>query len=289
MNLSEISGRNMKLASKVMWLIFGSFTFILVIFLVTGVYDPFFFPYDTYLLLMLLLSTITGILAPFLLKVRSYKIIAWCIFAGASIASIFWFIITEFSYVLFFTLCNLSFIFMYSLFFIMIPFYAIKYQGKFEQSSVRGYHIHENTYGILLILLGFLSYYLAFEWHISIDPLDFLKTHILIFFTVFTIILGGFLIGRDYQDVLQLVFIEKNATRKLDPEFNKREGFYRTSPFGLVFILVGIIFLLNKWFWIGIFPLDKPFFAVIGFVLIIFGAIVGGLNPTYFAKKADIN
>lgn len=101
-------------------------------------------------------------------------------------------------------------------------------------------------------------------------------------------ILGAFFIGRDYRDALKLKFIERLDTRILDPNFNIRQKFYRTSPFGIVFTLFGISVLIQNRLLSELFLFDRSIFITAGFILIILGGIISGLNPTFFAKKAHI-
>ncbi|NVM55796.1 MAG: hypothetical protein HWN66_19000 [Candidatus Helarchaeota archaeon] len=117
--------------------------------------------------------------------------------------------------------------------------------------------------------------------------MNFLKTHLFLYFGIFSIILGGFFIGRDYRDVKRLLFIEKMETRRLNLDFNIREKFFRISQFGLPLTLLGINILFQNWVFSEIFLFHRSLVITVGFVLIIFGAIIGGLNSTYFAKKAN--
>ncbi len=236
---------------------------------------------------LLVSFTFLGILAPFSFKFQNLKIITFLIFITGLIANIFWFFIVEFSYLLFFSICNLNFTFIYALFFVLMPHYAIKYQGKYEQQHIRGYHIHENIYGFLFILIGFLLNLIGW-WPTNIPLLDFVKYHILLYLGTAFIILGGFLIGRDYHDLKQLRFIERIETQALDPNFNIRHKYYRISPSGIVFTLFGIIFLFNRTVLGYLSPFNENLFIVVGFGLIIIGGIIGGLNPTYFAKKTKV-
>lgn len=244
---------------------------------------------DFFFGLILLLITILGIIATFSIELTKFKVLTFGIFIAASITNIFWFFILEYSYQLYifhFTITNLCFIFVYALFFYLLPYYAIKYQERYEQSSIRGYHIHEGAYGILLILLGFIGFLIGI-WRTQIIILDFFKYHIFLFLGTAMIILGAFLFGRDFNDVRQLKFIESMNKRVLDPNFNDRVKYHQIGKYGIVFTLLGINFFFQNKLW-GILFIDRALFIIFGMVLIILGAIFGGLNPTYFAKKTKI-
>lgn len=273
---------------KIMWLGFGSLVFLIPVLVILGTLYPETYSNDYSLGTILVSSTLLATLSPFLFHLKEFKIIAWSIFTVASIANVLWFFVIRYSYIFYFSLSILAFMFIYSLFIISLPYYAVKYQGKYEQSSIRGYHIHENTYGILIILLGFTCVFIAWWWHINIELLDFLKYHLFGYFGVFSMIFGGFLLGRDYQDVKRLLFIEKQANRELDPTFNIREKFYRTSQVGLGLTLFGINMLFQSGLLGNLFLVHRDLFRIFGFILIITGAILSGLNPTYFAKKAKV-
>ena len=235
---------------------------------------------------LFLSGTLLAIMAPFSLPSKAFQIVTWIIFAIGMVSNFFWFFISTFSVVFYNTINILSIMFIYALFFRLMPIYATKHQGKYEKSAVRGYHIHENAFGIILIVLGFICVFTGWWWwQINHWGLNFLKEHLLQFFGLFCMILGGFLIGRDYRDFLKSKFIEKLKNHELNPDFNNREKFYRISPFGIVFILFGLFFLSYNWILSNLFAFDKYLSIIIGFILIICGSILGGLNPTYFAKR----
>ena len=212
---------------------------------------------------------------------------AWIIFVIALCGNVIWFFIVTYSYVLFFFACNLCFMFIYALFFVQMPYYAVKYQDKFEQTAIGGYHLHENFYGVLLILLGMVMFFIYWWLPIGHEALRFIIYHVARYFGVFCIMLGGFLIGRDYRYTLKFKFIEKTEGRVLDPNFNRREKFYHISQVGIVSCLIGISILLENSFLATAFSLDQYWFITLGMGLIIVGAILSGLNPTYFAQRVN--
>ena len=234
---------------KILWFGFGSLAVLIAGLVIFGILDPEFYSNDYSFFTISISATLLSFISPFLFRLKEFKIIAWTIFTIASIANIIWFIPIKYSYILYFTLCILAVMFIYSLFVISLPYYAVKHQGKYEQSSIRGYHIHENLYGIFIILLGLACVSLAWWWRIEIELINFLKTHLLGYFGIFSMIFGGFLVGRDYRDVTRLLFIEKDANRKLDPTFNIRDKFYRTSLVGICIILFGANMLFRSWEW----------------------------------------
>lgn len=270
------------------WLGFGSLTIGTGVLVIYELYYPRVIPGDLIFSLILLFSILLGISAPFIFRMRNIKILAWSIFLLALIANCIWYFWTTYPLILFYTVCNLCFMFIYGLFFIQMPYFAIKYQSKFEQTSIRGYHLHEHFYGVLLIILGISCIFFVWVIPIEIGLLRFFMTHILTYFSIFCVILGGFLIGRDYRDLKEFKFIESIKNRVLDPNFNQREHFYHLSQFGIIFTLFGISFVTQHQFLEHLFILDRFFIMGIGLGLIIFGAILSGLNPTYFAKKTDI-
>ncbi len=272
---------------KIFWILFGALVLATLGLIYFGVITPLGHT-NYYWATLILLCTSLGILAPFSLKFTIFQIITWIIFATAMLANFFWFFVSTFNYVLYYSISNLSIMFIYALFFTLMPVYAIKFQGKYERSSIRGYHVHENLIGILLIVSGpFCVFTGWWWWEIDAWGINFLKLHLLLYFGVFCIILGGFLIGRDHKDIIKLKFIEKVEARRVNPDFNNRKKFYRISPFGIAFVLFGINLLFHNWFWSELFFFKEYFFITMGFILIICGAIIGGLNPSYFANKGD--
>ncbi|MHA1267625.1 MAG: hypothetical protein ACTSRS_20480 [Candidatus Helarchaeota archaeon] len=267
------------LATSFGGLLLSTFTFIILSLFLIDLFS------DDLFIFLFLLSTSIGILAPFVFSYSRYKVVAWGIFIIASIINFIWFFITRFPFVLYFLICHLCFMFIYGLFFIQLPLYALKYQERFEQSSIKGYHLHENFYGIVMIFIGSTTLF-GYRWLPPFNELfTFLMSHLLTYFGIFSIILGGFLIGRDYQDVLKFKFIEKIQTRKLDPTFNIRTTFYHTSPFSIILILFGINFIVAPELMEIFLSLNFDQSKFIGLLIILIGSILSGLNPTYFANK----
>ncbi|HUY01551.1 MAG TPA: hypothetical protein VMV49_18450 [Candidatus Deferrimicrobium sp.] len=255
-----------------------------IVFLIFGIILPWIQEYSFYLYISLLLITVVGIFAAFSFQLKSLKRITALIFAIASVSNIFWFCIAAYPLSIYFFSCNLCYIFIYALFFELLIYYSLKYQEKFEHTAIKGYHIHENTYGLLFIFLGFLSFFIG-QWPIKSDLFFFFKYHVLLFFGTALLILGAFLIGRDYKDLKKLKFVEKLETRRIDPNFNSRKKYYHIGPTGLILVLFGICFLFQHKL-LGSF-FSSTFFVILGVFLILLGAIFGGINPTFFIKKIN--
>jgi len=272
--------------------IFGSLGLIGVIvlgLLSFGFFAPELFFDDVFLAFVLSLFIVIGVIASYVYNFKLFKKITGIVFGIALVVNIFWFLILEYSaqfYIIYFSLCNLCFVFVYALLYHLLPLYAIKFQQKYETSTVRGYHIHENTYGIMFLVLGGFGVFLS-GFTTNIALLDFLIYHILLYLGTAIIILGAFLIGRDYNDILKLKFIQKREAIEIDPDFNVRKKLYHGGKFGIVLIILGVVFLFQNRIWAE-FYLNPSLFMIIGLVLIVLGSFLGGVNPTYFAKKANI-
>ncbi len=251
-----------------------------------GVIFPELFFNITYFCAITIIITILGILALYCFQFTHLKKIALIIFITSAIIVFIWYFLFEFSYVIFFSICNFCYIFVFALFLLLVPYYAIKYQTKFEGSAIKGYHIHENFYGFLFIFIGILMVF-SIWWYTNIYIIDFVKYHASLYLGAAFIILGAFLVGRDLNDVKNFRFIEKLASRTIDPNFNLREKYYQLGKFGIIFTLFGIIFLFQNKLWGALFY-DSSLFIGIGLALTIIGSFFQGLNPTYFAKKANI-
>ena len=191
--------------------------------IISGIVAPWLFYNNIFLCFILVLIVVLSISASYSIGFHLFKLLTWIFFALAVIANIFWFFILDFSvqfYILYFFLYNLCITFMFALLFIIMPFYANRYQHKYEVSSFKGYHIHENLYGIFIVLFGLAQFLLSWllfpNWS---DPLNFWLYHFLLFFGTACIVVGAFLIGRDYTDLKIFRFIERQDTRKMDPDF----------------------------------------------------------------------
>ncbi len=260
--------------------------------IISGVIVPWIFYNDIFLCFILVLIVILGISASYSFEFHLFRLFTWSFFILAVIANIFWFFILEYSvqfYILYFFLYNLCIVFMYALFFIAMPAYANRYQHRYEIRSFKGYHIHENLYGILLVLFGLsqflLSWLLLPNWY---DSLNFWLYHFLLFFGTAWILVGAFLIGRDYNDLKDFRFIERQETRKIDPNFIFRESYYRIGKLGIIFSLFGLIFFFQNELWGRLFGFsNSSFFILLGLILTILGALMFGINSSYFAKKTQ--
>jgi len=263
-----------------------------VALIISGIIIPWLFYNNIFLCFILVLIVVLSISAAYSIEFHLFRLLTWILFALAVIANIFWFFILEFSvqfYILYFFLYNLCIVFMYALFFIAMPSYANRYQHRYEISSLKGYHIHENLYGILFVLFGLaqflLSWLLLPSWY---DSLSFWLYHFLLFFGTACIIVGAFLIGRDYIDLKDFRFIERQETRKMDPNFIIRANYYRIGKIGIIINLFGLIFFFQNKLWGSVFGVSNSFlFIVFGFALIILGAFMFGINSSYFAKKSS--
>jgi hypothetical protein len=176
---------------------------------------------------------------------------------------------------------------MYALLFIVMPSYANRYQHKYELSSIKGYHIHENIYGIIFVLFGLFQFILSWLLPNPADPLNFWLYHFFLFFGTACTIVGAFLIGRDYTDLLHFRFIERRDPQEINLDFTIREHYYRIGKFGIVLTLFGLIFFFHHELWGQLFFSNPFFFTILGLVLIISGALIFGINFTYFAKKVE--
>lgn len=258
--------------------------------IISGIIAPWLLYNNIFLGFILVLIVVLSISAAYSIGFHLFRLLTWIFFALAVVVNIFWFFILEYSvqfYILYFFLYNLCIVFMYALLFIIMPSYANRYQHRYEISSFKGYHIHENLYGIFIVLFGLaqflLSWLLIPNWH---DPLIFWLDHLLLFFGTACIIFDAFLIGRDYNDLKDFRFIERQETRKMDPNFIIRVNYYRIGKLGITVNLFGLIFFFQSELWGNLFGVSNSFlFILLGLILTILGALMFGLNSSYFAKK----
>jgi Ca2+/Na+ antiporter len=271
---------------------FFAVTALTLALIIGGIIAPWLVYNDIFLCFLLVLIVVLSISAAYSIEFHLFRLLTWTFFVLAVIANIFWFFVLEYSvqfYILYFFLYNLCIIFLYTLLFIIMPSYANRYQHRYEISSFKGYHIHENLYGILIVLFGLaqflLSWLLLPNWH---DPLIFWLDHFLLFFGTACIIVGAFLIGRDYNDLKDLRFIERQATRKMDPNFTIRANYYHLGKLGIIFNLFGLMFFFQSELWGSLFGFpNSALFILFGLILTILGASMFGMNSSYFAKKTQ--
>ncbi|MHA1130842.1 MAG: hypothetical protein ACTSQQ_08535 [Candidatus Helarchaeota archaeon] len=265
---------------------FGITTIFTDIIVILGILIPEFYNSSLYFCMLLFLITSIGVFAFYSLQYRHLKYLTIVICGISTIAVLFWFLLFRYPFLLFFTIVNLCYIFVYSLFFTLIPYYATKLHEKYENSNIRGYHIHENTYGLLFITLGLLMV-CSIWWQTNIVLLDFLKYHLFLYLGTAFVIIGAFLFGRDYQDVKKKRFIQKIENQIKDSHFHVRKNYYQLCKSGIIFTLFGITFLFEYKIWANL-TLDRTIFIIIGFIFIISGAIMSGINPTYFTEKIQM-
>ncbi|TFG11101.1 MAG: hypothetical protein EU535_07755 [Promethearchaeota archaeon] len=97
--------------------------------------------------------------------------------------------------------------------------YIKHHTAKYEDATVFGkYHLHEGFFGIIFTLLAIIFYILRIflmVFEIFWNQLGFFLALINIFLYVF-LFLGGFLIFRDWNDVISLKFIEVKQNNELN-------------------------------------------------------------------------
>jgi len=169
-----------------------------------------------------------------------------------------------------------------------IIYYIHKTTERFEESKIRGYHIHEGFAGIILLLSAFFLWILltfVTQIEIMLKELSFVPAIIRILLFLF-IFCGSFLIFRDWDDVKQLKFLEKKEKRE-NPDnvnyvfLNLTENdihFFKAPkipyfPFGMLLTSFTIDIIV---FGTGFLPIDPSVLIIIGYVCcFISGAFLG--------------
>ena len=133
---------------------FISIAISVVVLVILGIIFPELWKNYLYLCIILIPLAIFAIIAPFSLHIKQFKSGAFGILLITIVFEIIYIFIWNYSSIIFYTLTALCVTFSYSFFLTILPSQASKYRENYEQSSIKGYHIHENTFGILLAYIN---------------------------------------------------------------------------------------------------------------------------------------
>lgn len=187
------------------------------------------------------------------------------------------------------------------------PFFSVqslflitKYEQKFESNVIKGkYHMHEGFAGIILILIAIGLCLIRLTWvpiENKIPGLFIIGTFIVIIITLL-IDFGGFLIGRDWKDVISLKFLALNSTKNANGNENESKSddknkFYTEKPLntyliGIILTSTGFYFIIftNDIFPYIIFYIHFEVIRIIGWFILSIGAILIGYDWVRLLQK----
>lgn len=180
------------------------------------------------------------------------------------------------------------------------PFFSVqslflitKYEQKFESNVIKGkYHMHEGFAGIILILIAIGLCLIRLTWvpiENKIPGLFIIGTFIVIMLTLL-INFGGFLIGRDWNDVVSLKFLALNSTENANGNENEsisdeKNKFYTEKPLntyliGIILTSTGFCFIIftTDIFPYNIFHIKAEVIRIFGWFILITGAMLIGFD-----------
>ena len=185
---------------------------------------------------------------------------------------------------------------------VLCCFFIQKYESKFMNNVIKGkLHLHEGFAGIMLICIAVGLYFIRvllspYEWKIS--GLHILATIVFSFITLLPFF-GGFLVGRDWDDVKKFKFLTKasnsnNANEKLqNPETNNdfyAEKSKNTHLSGVIISTYAIMIVVFSTDFLpySVFYIPAETLRIIGWFFFTIGAIVIGYDWIRLKKKIDI-
>ncbi len=178
------------------------------------------------------------------------------------------------------------------------PFFSVhslflitKNEHKFENNVIKErYHLHEGFAGIILILIaiGLSLILFIFIPEYNVRGILHLLGAAIIIITILIFYFGGFLVGRDWQDVKNFKFLAINSYN--DTKINGNESlnnkikkFYtkkhlNTYLLGIIITSLGIFlsFFPNDIFPYNIFFLKANAIRIIGWIILVIGALTIG-------------
>ncbi len=166
-----------------------------------------------------------------------------------------------------------------------------KYIGK---TLERKYHIHESFLGAVLMMVAFVLMILVFtlsQFEVFLKEFYFILEMIFLFLFYF-LFFGGFLLFRDWNDLLQGKFIEKHTEKEEDSSIKYKSAIFnelggedlhffefpkhKMFPFAIVLtsIALSVVIYRLELFPVEIFHLTSDLLLIVGFLC---GFIAGGM------------
>jgi hypothetical protein len=181
-------------------------------------------------------------------------------------------------------------------------YFIQKYESKYINNIMKGkFHLHEGFAGIILICIAAGLYFIRvllipYEWKIS--GLHILATIVFSFITLLPFF-GGFLVGRDWDDVKKFRFLTKvtnfNGANENIQNAESSNDFYaekskNTHLLGLIISTYAIMIVVFSSDFIpySIFHIPAEILRIIGWFFFTIGAIVIGYDWIRLKKKFDI-
>ena len=187
------------------------------------------------------------------------------------------------------------------------PFFSVhslflitKNEYKFENNVIRErYHLHEGFAGIILILIaiGLSLILFIFIPEYNVRGIIHLLGAAIIIITTLIFYFGGFLVGRDWQDVKNFKFLTLNSNNNTKINGNESlnneiKKFYtkkhlNTYLLGIMITSMGIFFSFfpNDIFPYNIFHFKANATRIIGWFILVIGALVIGNDWVRLLRK----